>query len=108
MSKRNNQDSQKHAVTAAPEVTDPAAPAVPAAPEATDPATQEAYMPLQDGHPIPVTKPDEPTEIGLRAVHGIMVHPFRPLEIVTDKVTTVTEIDSWLQSQIDARKIVVA
>ena len=47
----------------------------------------------------------EPKKITVRPVYGRMVHMLTAQEIVGD--TEVTEIDGWLQAQIDAGKIVV-
>lgn len=46
-------------------------------------------------------------KILLRAVHGTMIHPYVPMDIRTDAITEVDQIDSWLQSQIDEKKIVI-
>lgn len=50
---------------------------------------------------------EAPTKILLRAVHGTMIHPYVPMDIRTDAITEVDQIDSWLQSQIDEKKIVI-
>lgn len=42
----------------------------------------------------------------IRAVHGTMVHPYVPMDIRTDAISEVDEIDSWIQAQIDEGKIV--
>ena len=49
--------------------------------------------------------PKQPKKITVRPVYGRMVHMLTAQEIVGD--TEVTEIDGWLQAQIDAGKIVV-
>lgn len=46
-------------------------------------------------------------KVRVRAVHGLMIHPFVPMDIRQDAITEVDEIDSWLQSQIDAKKVVI-
>lgn len=43
----------------------------------------------------------------IRAVYGTMIHPYVPMDIRTDSLTEVAELDSWLQSQISAGKIAV-
>lgn len=96
MSRKNHAPTQ--AVKAAPEATFVAA--ATSAPET---------IPLAPAAPEPsaVVEVAVPTKINLRAVHGTMIHPFKPMDIRTDALTPVTEIDSWLKAQIDAKKIVV-
>lgn len=43
----------------------------------------------------------------IRAAYGTMIHPYVPMDIRTDAITEVDEIDSWLQSQIDEKKILI-
>lgn len=72
---------------------------VAASPEAADAPAPEA--------PHAVVEVAAPTKILIRAVHGTMIHPFTPMDIRQDAITEVGEIDSWLQSQIDEKKIVI-
>lgn len=50
---------------------------------------------------------EAPQKVRVRAVHGLMIHPFKAMDIRHDAIAEVDEIDSWLQSQIDAKKIEV-
>lgn len=48
--------------------------------------------------------PAEPKIARVRAIHGLMVHPFNSKHIDTDSEAKI-EIDSWVQIQIDAGKL---
>lgn len=53
-----------------------------------------------------VQKPEPKLEkIKIRSKVGVMVHPFAPYRFEGESVVEVYEIDSWLQAQIDAKKL---
>jgi len=76
----------------------------PAAPEVLEAAVQEGVEAITD------EQAEQPAPVGkylIRAVHGTMIHPYVPMDIRPDTLTEVTEMDTWLESQIAAGKIVV-
>lgn len=56
---------------------------------------------------VEVKAPAAGSKIRVRAVYGTMIHPFVPTDIRTDSISEFEQVDSWLQSQIDAGKVVV-
>lgn len=48
-----------------------------------------------------------PAQIMLRAVHGLITHPYNHKQFNTDTVTPVDEIDDWMDCQIKAEKLAV-
>lgn len=53
------------------------------------------------------TDSKKPTKIFIRAVHGLMGHPYDHAVFNTDSITEVKEIDDWLKGQIEAGKLEV-
>lgn len=82
------------------EATEP----VPASEVIQDAAPEAAPAPEA---PHAVVEASAPAKILIRAVHGTMIHPFTPMDIRQDAITEVDKIDSWLQSQIDEKKVVI-
>ena len=78
-----------------------AVPLAAAAAEAVAPEVAEAERPHA------VVEVAAPAKTRIRAIFGTMIHPFKPMDIRHDTISEVDEIDSWLQSQIDAKKIEV-
>lgn len=66
--------------------------------------------PEVDQEAAPDTDPRAKTEptIKVRAVYGMMNHPFFLVDIPQGAFIEVPSIDPWLQSQIDAGKIISA
>jgi hypothetical protein len=60
---------------------------------------------------IELSSPEVPAvavgKVRVRAVHGLMIHPYKAMDIRHDAITEVDEVDSWLKSQIDAGKLQV-
>lgn len=67
--------------------------------------TDDVKAPKAQRAPKAESLKQEPKKIIVRPVYGRMVHVITNQEIVD--ITEVPEIDSWLQAQIDAGKIVV-
>ena len=55
----------------------------------------------------PDNKPKAPAKILIKAVHGLMSHPYTHVQFNTDTITEVSEIDDFLRCQIDAGKLEV-
>lgn len=77
----------------------------------TGAAALESGAPAPDGKAPP---PDAGTpaqapavKVRLRSVYGNMIHPYIAMDIRTDADSPEVEIDSWIQSQLDAEKIKV-
>lgn len=70
-----------------------------------EPMTDDVKVPKAQRASKVESPKQEAKKVQVRPVHGVMVHMLT--NQVLDGDTEVPEIDSWLQAQIDAGKIVV-
>lgn len=50
-------------------------------------------------------KQAKPVKVLIRAVHGLMIHPYTHAAFNTETITPVDERDAWLDCQIEAGKL---